>query len=373
MSKRKRQKRSTSQILFWLLSLIIVISMIISLIIVALEPQPQSAPTVPPPTITPFPTRTPTSEPTEPVVGPELPTATPNASSGAFKPMAAAGGWLVDVVQQFTAAVQQLAGAVARAAAVAPQAAAVAQKPAAAVQPPAPNPLPATAPAEVAPLRFAVAGDSHNSGKVYRRLLEGVVDDGVAFLIHTGDLVYSQGTEAQWQKFEALMADFPLPFYPVPGNHDSLGGELNGYLAYSGAPSAAYSFDRGTVHFALADSHNGGMTAAGLDWLRQDLSATSQPVKIVVLHHPPFDPDGGDHVMAFGKKKFMSLVAELDVDYVFTGHIHAYARGERDGVQYVVTGGAGRTLYYDGHPQAVNHYLLVTVQGESITVELVKV
>jgi 3',5'-cyclic AMP phosphodiesterase CpdA len=299
------------------------------------------------------------------VVGPELPTATPDASSGGFKPVAAAGQWLAGVAQQSTDAAQQLAGAMEQPATVTHRAAAA--------QLPAPEPSLATALAEVTALRFAVAGDSHNSGKVYRRLLERVVDDGVAFLIHTGDLVYSQGTDAQWQKFGALMADFPLPFYPVPGNHDSLDGELDGYLAHSGAPAAAYSFDRGTVHFALADSHNGGMTAAGLDWLRQDLSATTQPVKIVVLHHPPFDPDGGDHVMAFGKKKFMSLVAELDVDYVFTGHIHAYARGERDGVQYVVTGGAGRTLYYDGHPQAVNHYLLVTVQGENVTVELVKI
>ncbi|MEJ2209774.1 MAG: metallophosphoesterase [Anaerolineae bacterium] len=356
MSKRRKQKRSVSQILFWILSLIIVLSMIISLIIVALEPAPRPAPTLPPATFTPFPSRTPTSgptaEPTEPVVGPEPPTATPNPASGAFKPVAAAG-------QQRTVAMEWPAEA--------------GQEPRGGGSSPMAEPSSGAAPTEVAELRFAVAGDSHNSGKVYGRVLKSVADRGAAFLIHTGDLVYSQGTEAQWQKFEKLMADFPLPFYPVPGNHDSLNGELDGYLAHSGAPAAAYSFDRGTVHFALADSHNGGMTAAGLDWLRQDLSATTQPVKIVVLHHPPFDPDGGDHVMAFGNNKFMNLVAELGVDYVFSGHIHAFVRGEREGVQYDISGGAGRTLYYDGHPQAMNHYVLVTVRGEDVIVEMVKV
>jgi predicted phosphodiesterase len=349
LSKRKRQKRSTSQILFWLLSLIIVISMIISLIIVALEPQPQSAPTVPPPTITPFPTRTPTAaptgEPTEPVVGPELPTATPNPSSGGFKPVAAAGARFADAGEQ----------------------------PARAVQSPAAEPAPSTAPTEVAELRFAVAGDTHNSSKVYRRLLETVARDNVEFLIHTGDLVYDKGTEAQWQKFQTLMADFPLPFYPVPGNHDGLGGKLDGYLAYSGAPAAHYSFDQGSAHFAFADSHNGGVTAAELDWLRDNLGAASQPLKIVVLHHPPFDPDGTDHVMAFGNNKFMRLMAEMDVDYVFTGHIHAYVRGQRDGVEYVISGGAGSILYRSGHPLAVNHYLRVTVRGQDLMVEMVEV
>lgn len=362
MSKRRKQKRSASQILFWLLSLIIVASMIISLIIVALEPEPRPAPTVPPPTITPFPTRTetpipsptlePTLEPTtggpeatEPVLGPEPPTATPESSSLDARPAAVA------------VAVKQPAGTVGWATA-SPS--------------PTTEPSPTTAPAEAAEVRFAVCGDSHNSARPFRRLLERVVQDDVEFLIHTGDLVYDRGTEDQWQKFETLMADFPLPFYPVPGNHDGLGGKLDGYLAHSGAPAAHYSFEQGPAHFALADSHNGGLTAAELDWLREGLSATTQPVKIVVLHHPPFDPDGTDHVMAFGNNKFMRLASELDVDYVFTGHIHAYTRGERDGVHYVITGGAGRTLYYDGHPQAVNHYLLVTIRDEDVMVEKVE-
>jgi 3',5'-cyclic AMP phosphodiesterase CpdA len=192
------------------------------------------------------------------------------------------------------------------------------------------------------------------------------------FLLNTGDLV-NRGTEAQWQAFQDTMAGFALPFYPVPGNHDGLGGALDGYLAYSGAPAAHYSFDRGPVHFTLADSHNGGINAAELAWLREDLSATGQPVKMVFLHHPPFDPDGTDHIMAYGNETFMDLMAEKAVDYVFAGHIHAYAREERDGVEYVITGGGGAPLYGKDHPQSFHHFLQVTVQGEEVTVEIVKV
>ena len=334
MSRRKSQKRNTSQIILLALSLIVAGSMILSLFLAYLPgprqpegtpspwptwtpiPRPTATftPTLPPqpsPTVglTALPTATllPTGETTPPPIGPVLPTATPTAT-----PTTAAG---------FT---------------------------------------------------FAVCGDSRDGPAVYRRLLEAVSNDGSLFLIHTGDLV-NRGSQEQWRQFQEIMAGFALPFYPVPGNHDALDGRLDGYLRYSGAPASHYSFDYGPVHFTLADSHNGGLTSAELAWLRDDLKATAQPLKMVFLHHPPFDPDGSDHIMAFGNEPFMALMTEMGVDYVFAGHIHAYARAERGGVVYLYTGGAGAPLYKSGHPQAFHHYLRVTVQGEEVTIDIVKI
>lgn len=338
MSKRSRksQKRSLSQTIILILSGLIAVSMILSLIIVALQPPvatptpfatwtPLPSPTTgPTPTIEPSPTAQasptspslplPTLEPTEPVTGPEPATATPTITP--------------------TATI--------------------------------------TPSSSIPPLTFAVAGDSRDGPKVYRRVLDAVTNDGSEFLLHTGDLV-NEGTEAQWLEFAGIMEGFALPFYPVPGNHDGLGGKLEGYLAYSGAPAAHYSLDRGDVHFTMADSHNGGISAAELAWLREDLSATTQLLKMVFLHHPPFDPDGSDHIMAYGNEAFMELMVEQEVDYVFAGHIHAYAREERDGVTYVITGGAGAPLYSSGHPQAFPHYLRVAVRDGDVMVEAVEI
>lgn len=219
---------------------------------------------------------------------------------------------------------------------------------------------------------FAVCGDSRGNSRIYGKVLEAVVADGSKFLFHTGDMV-DRGTESLWHEFQETMAGFALPFYPVPGNHDGLDGGLDGYLAHSGAPAAHYSFDRDPVHFTLADSHNGGIGASELSWLRDDLSATTQPIKMVLLHHPPFDPDGTDHIMAYGNDGFVALMAEQQVDHVFTGHIHAYAQEERDNVTYTITGGAGAPLYRKDHPQAYHHYLRVTVQGAQVTIEVVKI
>jgi predicted phosphodiesterase len=341
---RGRKKRSTSQIVFIGLSAILAFSMIISLIIVALPGPPAPTPT-PWPTWTPFPTRTPapqpsatpvppeptpTEAPTESPIGPQLPTPTPA------------------ITPTVTATPAALVPSVLPVAAVEPSPTA----------------------GERDTFTFAVCGDSRDNARVYRRVLDAVAASDAEFLINTGDLV-NKGTETQWRDFREIMAGFPLPFYPVPGNHDGLDGSLEGYLASSGAPAAHYSFERGPVHFTLADSHNGGITAAELDWLRQDLSATDRPIKMVFLHHPPFDPDGTDHIMAFGNEAFMGLMVEQGVDYVFAGHIHTYAREARDGVLYTITGGAGAPLYKKDHPQSFHHYLQVTVRGEEVEIEVV--
>jgi predicted phosphodiesterase len=358
VSKRRSQKRSFSQVAFQVMGIALVVFMVISLVLVALPspppPEPTAIPTTTPfprptatatllPSPTSLPTEAPTLMPTEPVVGPDLPT-----------------GTLTEPVVGPELPTETPTGPV-----VGPQ-------------PPTETPQVTPTPgADAAPptggaFVFAVVGDSRSGPQVYRRILDAVSADGSEFLVHTGDLV-NQGTEAQWLDFQALMAGFILPFYPVPGNHDSLNGKLDGYLRYSGAPAAHYSFDYGPLHLAMADSHNGGIGADELAWLRDDLSATDQPLKMVFLHHPPFDPDGSDHIMAYGNEPFMALMAEMGVDYVIAGHIHAYARAERDGVVYLYTGGGGAPLYTDGHPLAFHHYLRITVQGQDVSIEVVEI
>lgn len=340
MSKQKRKKTSMSQKLFWAMSVFIAVLMVLSFLVTSLPSPPQ-------PTVTPRPTdtrtlptippATPTEEPSpSPIapVGPVLPTSTPTLTPTlTATPLAQAP---VMPATRMSETVASVSGTTAT------------------------------------EFRFAVTGDSRDNPSQYRKLLDAVAAGGSEFLINVGDLV-NIGTGAQWRVFVESMAGFGLPFYPVPGNHDALLGNLDGYLKHSGAPAAHYSFDRGLAHLAFADSHHGGVSASELDWLHQDLQGSSQPVKMVFLHHPPFDPDGTDHIMAFGNEAFMQLMVQERVDYVFAGHIHAYSRAERDGTVYVITGGGGARLYTEGHPQAFHHYLRVAVQGQQVTIEVVKV
>lgn len=370
MSKRK-QKRTFSQVALWTLSVIMVLSMVVSLIIVALPGPAAPAPTLPPtwtprprPTATSLPSPSPAPSaspaPTDPVVGPALPTATATVTATITSTVTPALELAPPLEPAEPSPTPAAAQPVLRAAARSPGSATADGAPAWPT-----DPVALAAPA----FTFAVAGDSYRNPKVWASVLAAVAESGSEFLVHTGDLV-PEATEEEWRIFQESMAGFSLPFYPVPGNHDAMAGNLDLYMAHSGAPAAHYSFDRGPVHLVMADTHHGGPTAAELDWLREDLSVTQQPIKMVFMHHPPFDPDGTDHIMAFGNEAIMDLMAEMGVETVFAGHIHAYVQGERDGVSYFITGGAGSPLYA-GHSQAVHHYLLVTVRGEEVTVEMI--
>ena len=102
--------------------------------------------------------------------------------------------------------------------------------------------------------------------------------------------------------FRESMASFSVPFFPVPGKHDGLWGELDHYLIYSGAPAEHDSFDWESAHLAL----DGGPGDEEMAWLRDGLSSTTQPLKIVVLHYPSLDPDGTRHTMVYGRRVFWS-------------------------------------------------------------------
>ena len=238
--------------------------------------------------------------------------------------------------------------------------------------PPTSAPPATPTPKASADYQFAVAGDSRDGDVVYSKLLKRVASDGNAFLIHTGDLV-PNGTTDEWLKFRDMMKDFTLPFHPVPGNHEVNVGRINAYLQYSGAPATHYSFDRGAVHFTFVDSSAGSLLESEFAYLDNDLAASQAAVKIVVVHHPPFDPAGTTHTMTTGGDKFMRVVTQRGVKYVFAGHIHCYEEAERDGVQYIITGGAGAPLYCAPTAGGFYHYVRVKVRGEQITTEVVKI
>lgn len=234
---------------------------------------------------------------------------------------------------------------------------------------PTPTPLP-TVPvlSREADFGFVVAGASQGGDAIFRQILRQVSAGQYAFVLHTGDLVPT-GSDAEYKNLASMLAELKVPLYPVPGEHDAPAGSLDRYLEYSGAPAASYAFDYGQAHFAFVDSHTGTLGAEQLAWLDADLAATRQLLKVVVVHHPPFDPNGSTQAMAAGNQAFMNLMERRGVRYVFAGHVHGYGREQRNGVTYVVTGGGGAPL----GPGQYYHYLKVRVRGQDLSYEVVRV
>ncbi len=240
---------------------------------------------------------------------------------------------------------------------------------------PTSTPVPATATPTATPqpesFRFVVCGDNRGGDEVYRQILGRAVDEGSDFLINVGDIV-NRGEVEQLEHMRDLMAEYPLPIFIAPGNHDLLDGSLHNFMSVFEPPAPSYSFDRGQVHLVILNSSWGGLSDEQLDWLHVDLEKSEQPVTMVFLHHPPFDPVGTDHIMAFGQDAFMALIKQHGVEYVFAGHIHSFDYELRDGTHYYITGGAGAPLYPHYQRDAFYHYLRVEVSGEQVEVELVR-
>ena len=222
------------------------------------------------------------------------------------------------------------------------------------------------------PFLFAVSGENSSNPSAYTRLLEAVLEDGNLFLVHTGNLTAS-GDGPGFQEFASLMDGFPLPFYPVPGNHDIHQGTLDNFLQYSGAPGPHYSFDYELVHFTVVNSDQGNMASEELAWLRADLLASEQPLKMVFLHYPPFDVAGGAGSLQSDGESFTDLMEELGVDYVFAGHLQGYHAEERDGVRYIITGGPDTPVGQGSEDGGFHHYVIVAVRGTEVIVEAVPI
>ena len=244
--------------------------------------------------------------------------------------------------------------------------------PSATAAPPTPTPPPSSTP--IAPFTFVVCGDSRGGDEIYREILRRAVAEGAAFVIHTGDVVH-QGELAQLAHVRDLMAKYPIRVIIAPGNHERLDSSIDNFLSILAPPAPYYAFDYGEVHFVILDSSAGNLSPQQLDWLDADLaSRPSGTLTMVFVHHPPFDPLGGDHIMGDSREPFMARMQAYAADYVFAGHIHSYDYTLRNGTHYYITGGAGAPLY--GHPQreAFYHYLRVSVSPTPprVQVELVR-
>lgn len=254
------------------------------------------------------------------------------------------------------------------------------------------------------PNRFLVIGDSGSGSEEQRRLTTRMEAEGASLLVHTGDLVYPEGTHEGYQEryfaaYRKLMCS--LPFFPTPGNHDYYADLAAPYRAVHSFPDSSvpaedigryYSFDWGNIHFISLDTNlpleevAAGQTRM-LDWLDQDLGATRQFWRIVFFHHPPyaFGPNSGDPLSALVRQWIVPILEKHRVPLVLAGHEHNYQRTKPlrgaqpaiDGITYVTSGGGGAMLYeVHADPRlaagaSLHHYLRVQASGSRIAIEAV--
>ncbi len=199
---------------------------------------------------------------------------------------------------------------------------------------------------------------------------------GADFVSNCGDFT-NDSTNEEWDFYDAAFGSLNREFtiVPVAGNHDGLGVEywFNNMFALDTAESVQikdgvnYSFDYGNAHFAVLNTNDIlSISNAQLEWLKNDMNSTDKDWKIVFMHKSPYSlgKDAKWPDALYLQDCLPGIMAECNVDMVFSGHDHQYLRtkpitnGELDpnGTTWVLSGTAG-TKRYEVRPFLANHFL----------------
>ena len=218
-------------------------------------------------------------------------------------------------------------------------------------------------------INFYVFGDSQGYQGGVEQIVAAANLHRPDFLFHCGDLT-PFGQENQYQAVKAVLDQSLVPVYATIGNHDLKDGGGVLYEEYFGA--SRYSFDIGPAHFTVFNTSSSDVSSQEFSWLEQDLVQTEAEFRFVFTHIPSFDPRPGENhalINSTTSTQLMSLFEAHDVDVVFTGHIHMYNETVVNGVRYVITGGAGASLYADEDSGGIYHYMNVILDESGLTIE----
>ena len=208
--------------------------------------------------------------------------------------------------------------------------------------------------------QFAVIGDYGTDDEYEAQVASLVKSWNPEFILTLGDNNYNRGEASTIDKnIGQYYSDFIHPyrgsygrgastnrFFPCTGNHDYYTKGAKPYYDYFTLPGNEryYDFVRGNVHFFSINSNPqepDGITASSRQaaWLKEKLSASTAPWKIVYFHHAPYST--GEHGSI---AKYQWPFKEWGATTVIAGHNHMYERLVVDGFPYFVNGTGGRDL-----------------------------
>lgn len=222
---------------------------------------------------------------------------------------------------------------------------------------------------------FSIFGDSRDGNHIYSILQNRSVMAGKPLAaVHLGDMISTHQSSEQWPSFVSLTETYydAHRFYPVIGNHD-VGDSRSFDLFLAVFPQVSqqgYEVEQiGECFCIFTNSEDlevrpGVIGPKQLAWLEAQLSseaAQKARFRIVFTHRPPFPQHHHRNQPLEPADTLHQLFSTYKVAAVIAGHEHSYARMEKDGVVYMVSGGAGSPLHQDAGPEAAfYHYVQVS-------------
>lgn len=186
------------------------------------------------------------------------------------------------------------------------------------------------------------------------------VNEGAAFIIHTGDICYENGLKNHIRLMNTEGMNCPV-FYCI-GNHDLVKGAYGEDLYESLYGPVYYSFDVGNVHYIvtpmLGGDYRPGYTKEDVyRWMKNDLALLPEGKAVMVFNHDLLT-NGDEFVYGISDKEFVRL-NDYNLKAWIYGHWHIHYMKKQGSVRSVSTGtpdkggidhstSAFRVLHVDG-------------------------
>lgn len=191
--------------------------------------------------------------------------------------------------------------------------------------------------------RIGAYGDCYGNPELLRVVSDEVASETdmiAAFLL--GDILPSEPTEMSWREFfygvEFLGAEKAI--FPMKGGHESTpqaSEDFDRYFPLIEAPLEPqkpfgyHSFDWGVVHLVVLDTPR--MDETQMNWLEDDLQASSSAPYVLIFMHDPIEELGGAH-----SARLQEIFARNRPSVVFSGGDGDFRLEERSGVWYANMG-----------------------------------
>lgn len=217
---------------------------------------------------------------------------------------------------------------------------------------------------------FLAAGDPKGGTATFESLIDSVYGDSPSFLVVTGDFV-SESTVMNHKLFAWEMSEHSkkMQIFVVPGNHDvsSDSFTVEDFRTIYGADQFSLTIGRNLFIF-LNDLPQYNTEGQYLTFLEKSLSDFSGQGRktFIFMHIPPTNVISGILCNSLqNNEDFLKLINRYNVDYVFAGDHHGYAKEKVGPTTFIVSGGGGARLR--GQHGRFFHVTRIAIDNEDVT------
>jgi len=232
---------------------------------------------------------------------------------------------------------------------------------------------------------FVALGDSRSHPETFCKIMNLVAEDKSQpeLIFHTGDFVRRGCNKKEWGQYSncVSMLKGKIPVYPVVGNHETMFDKhVKNYIEFAKPPDGKlyYVVKHKNAGFVVLDSYEKGARKAYISpeqikWFKDTLAELKSEGKLifVFIHKPPMVREAYRHnEPLYNSAEVKAIMKDAGVKIMFMGHEHRFDAFVEDGINYILTAGAGAPLY-GADEMAFNHYCRVTISPQNIVVTAV--